>query len=697
MCGISCILALQNHACDHHLTSTQDRSNGPIQGIELNGDVEHDAIAHELDASLEQIKHRGPDSRGQWISPDKRCAFGHVRLAINDLSPDGAQPFHSADGSVHAVVNGEFYDYDAIRADLLSKTQYHFRSRSDSELIIALYSHYGLNFVHYLRGEFACVLFDEDQQLFIAVRDRYGIKPLFWTVQEGRLLVAAEIKAFLPLGWKTREWDVRSLLDGGWNHDERTIFNGINKIRPGHYLTCQSFGHIEQRAYWDLTYPDKRIPDPRTPDELIQGVRERLLESIRLRLRADVPVGIYLSGGIDSSVIAGMVTHLVKEQGISMGSADPTARLSCFSIAFDESSGFDESAIANRTAEWLGVKYIKKHMNEAELARRFEDATWHAEHHNPDFNYVGKYALSEVPYENGYKVVLTGEGADEQFAGYPVFLPDYLKEPDPSWTSYRNIGEGERAIQYRLAERQVAAYYKSVGADVSNRKSCTASRMLNDISIPASMAAFQLNIFAPWTAKVYGNCNPQNTIANNVDGRVRDDMINKWHPLNSAMYVWQKGHLANLFLTCLGDRGEMAHSVEARTPFLDHEFTTYCNNLPPSAKIRWRSHNKRFVEKWVLREAAKPFITQELYERKKHPYSAPTTWPRDGPLHKLLAGLLVRSEVEKLGFVAWEKCQGLVDKAFGESGDPGAMRFCIVLAQWVVLGNKFGIETALAV
>lgn len=182
--------------------------------------------------------------------------LGHVRLSINDLSPDGTQPFHDHNRGVHAVVNGEFYDYDRIRQDLTDKSSYEFRGHSDSELIIALYEYYGLNFIHHLRGEFACVLYDKAKQQFIAFRDRYGIKPLFWTVQDERLLVAAEMKAFLPLGWKP-EWDVQSLRDAGWNHDERTIFRGVNKIRPGHYLICRSSGHIEHRQYWDVTFPDK--------------------------------------------------------------------------------------------------------------------------------------------------------------------------------------------------------------------------------------------------------------------------------------------------------------------------------------------------------------------------------------------------------------------------------------------------------
>ncbi|KAI7644535.1 asparagine synthase, partial [Hortaea werneckii] len=204
-------------------------------------------------------------------SPCNPTALGHVRLSINDLSPSAAQPFHSPPShGIHAVVNGEFYDYDSIRAHLESVTSYTFTSRSDSEIIIALYLHYGLNFTDWLRGEFACVLWDEKQELFVAVRDRYGIKPLFWTVQNGRLLVAAEQKAFLPLGWQP-EWDVRALRDAGWNHDTRTLFKGVQKIRPGHYITYQSFGQVDERPYWDMSFPNKHLPDPRTPEEAIEG------------------------------------------------------------------------------------------------------------------------------------------------------------------------------------------------------------------------------------------------------------------------------------------------------------------------------------------------------------------------------------------------------------------------------------------
>ena len=156
-------------------------------------------------------------------------ALGHVRLAINDLSPDGAQPFHDSDDTVHAVVNGELYDHEHIREELIRTTGYKFKGRSDCEIVVALYKLYGLSFLSHLRGEFALCLYDSQTQSFVAARDRYGIKPLFYTFVDGRLLIAAEAKAFLALGWKP-EWDVKSLLDGGWNHDQRTLFQGVYKV-----------------------------------------------------------------------------------------------------------------------------------------------------------------------------------------------------------------------------------------------------------------------------------------------------------------------------------------------------------------------------------------------------------------------------------------------------------------------------------
>ncbi|GME22604.1 asparagine synthase [Neofusicoccum parvum] len=236
----------------------------------------------------------------------------------------------------------------------------------------------------------------------------------------------------------------------------------------------------------------------------------------------------------------------------------------------------------------------------------------------PDLNYIGKFALSELPREVGFKVVLTGEGSDENFAGYnPTYLPDYLREPDLSWPE-NPLPEERRENLREEMEALARRNYEVIGMDSARTETSVAERMLNGIATPGFMTAWGFDVYSPWTSEAYSVCDPRLTVANNLDGRTRELIANKWHPLHSAMYVWSKSHLANSFLSCLGDRTEMAHSLEARTPFLDHRLTEYVNGLPPSIKIRWDMKEERFVEKWILREASKPFITTELYERKKH-------------------------------------------------------------------------------
>ena len=351
--------------------------------------------------------------------------------------------------------------------------------------------------------------------------------------------------------------------------------------------------------------------------------------------------------------------------------------------------------ISERTAQWLDVKYDKKLMNEEELAKRFEDATYHCEHHNYDLNFVGKFALSELPRDTGFKVVLTGEGADENFAGYSMYLPDFLREPDRAW-KHNNLPDHDRERLQQENEASVMKYYDSVGADASSDSHTPATAQLNDITTPTSMSAFQpTTVFTQHTRAAH----PQHaitTIANATPSHIKTQMQTSWHPLHSALYAWTKGHLTNNFLSCLGDRTEMAHSIEARTPFLDHHLTSYINSLPPSVKIRYKTRaepGQEFTEKWILREAAKPFITRELYERKKFAYTAPTRWPLGGPIHVLFKRLLTEERVRGLGFVEWGVVKGMLGDAF-ERGDQKAMRGCYMVGEWVVLAERFEIPTA---
>jgi asparagine synthase (glutamine-hydrolysing) len=365
--------------------------------------------------------------------------------------------------------------------------------------------------------------------------------------------------------------------------------------------------------------------------------------------------------------------------------------------------------IAERTADFLGVKFLKKHMDEAELARNFEDAVYHIEHHNNDLNFVGKYALSELPRQHGYKVVLTGEGADEHFAGYPTYLPDFLREEDKSMEGGLHLTSGQRQQVVSEQEKVIKDNYDNNGGTSQFFDERNLGNQLNNISTPAAMVAFYpiLSIFTPAIRGRYAGIDRLATVSNNVDEATKEKIQSQWHPLHSALYSWGKGNLTNQFLSCLGDRVEMAHSVEARTPFLDHKLTEYINGLPPNMKLRYSPTDTSkpgpenlkadFIEKYVLREATKEFITPEIYTRRKHPYTAPTTYVADGPIHKLLVRLVTKENVDRLGFIDWHAVHTLLDQAFGNGPIQERVkgfRLALCVAEWIVLSQRFNVATA---
>lgn len=254
-------------------------------------------------------------------------------------------------------------------------------------------------------------------------------------------------------------------------------------------------------------------------------------------------------------------------------------------------------------------------MDETELSRYFKSAVYHSEQYLCDFGFVGKYALSELARNIGLKVVLTGEGSDEHFGGYPNLVLDYVREQDSSWFG-NCLSEKERINQHcqlMTNHRETQHRGHVGGADK------TSHRILNRSATAEYLSIMNFNPpYAKEETMSFGDCDALLTIAHNVDGRIRDLMRDQWHPLHSGQYMMCKGHLANMLLTCYGDRTDMAHSLEARLPFLDHRLTEYVNCLPPSIKVRWNRRKRCLTEKWVLREACRPFITNEIYERKKH-------------------------------------------------------------------------------
>lgn len=268
--------------------------------------------------------------------------------------------------------------------------------------------------------------------------------------------------------------------------------------------------------------------------------------------------------------------------------------------------------------------------------------------------------------------------------------------------------EEERIRLFEKSEADIGAYYTSIGAGDMTKAMPEGRRKLNGIATAGSMSAFIPPLFDDWSTQLQTH-NPQDVIANAVSPDVLEKMQRLWHPANTAQYVWTKCHLPNIFMSCLGDRTEMAHSMEGRTPFLDHHLTEYVNSIPPSLRMKWHGdvaesdeiqrtqnrlqQNDSFTAKWILREAMKPFVTKELYDRVKHPYNAPLEYEVGGPLYKVLERLITEENVRMLGFVSWKKASTLLKRAFVDR-ESSAARLAFCVAQWVVLAQRFGIKTA---
>lgn len=549
--------------------------------------TEPSLTAERIAGALATIAHRGPDHTGWWCSPDRRTVLGHVRLSIIGLD-NGSQPLASADGEVRCVVNGELYGYRAIRSALKAEGR-HFASDSDSEIALHLYEKLGGDFVHQLRGEFAVVIADQRRRSLIAVRDRFGIKPLFYTVQGGDVLVASEIKALLALGAPAR-WDAAAFFAECHNvrTADRTLFAGIRAVPPGCALVARD-GQVEIRPYWDTDYPSREVlaADGRSEADIVSGFREVLDNAVADRLVADVEVASYLSGAIDSSAVL----------GLAQGKANRPIR--AFTIVFGEKL-YNEERLAQQTAELLGATFVPVPISQRDLAEAFPDALWHAETLVFNGHGVAKYLLSRTVRDAGIKVVFTGEGADEILGGYAPFRRDVLL--------HNTEQQPQDDIEKLLAE-----------LDATNTRTV----------------------------------------------------------------------LPTFILTVLGDRMEMAHSVEGRVPFLDHHVAEYAAQVPVHHKIRG------LREKHVLREAVRHCVLPEVYDRQKHPFMSPPARDIDDALAVFCQDTLRSRSVEDQPFFNPCRIRGLMDQvAAMEPADRAAFEGVVLrIVSTCILQQRFGLAS----
>ena len=560
-------------------------------------DRKEGAAIHEglLRNMLGMIRHRGPDQFGIYL--DEQAGLGSARLSIIDLA-SGQQPITNEDGSLWIVFNGEIFNYPELRQELEEKG-HRFATHTDTEVILHLYEELGADCLKRFNGQFAIAIWNNREQTLFLARDRVGVRPLFYTESSGRLLFASEIKALFVDVAVSREIDFTALdqVFTFWAPiTPRTMFQKVFEIPPGHYLTA-SRRSLEIKAYWSNDFPLQDSTPRKSDREYVDEFEELLIDATRIRLRADVPVGAYLSGGLDSSSIAAMIRNYTAN------------RLTTFSIAFNDAQ-YDETAFQRTVARYLGTEHQVVEASHGDIGRIFPDVIWHTEVPVMRTSPAPMFLLSRLVHDAGYKVVLTGEGADEFLCGYDIFKeakvrrfwarqPDSTRRPLLLERLYRDIG--------RLAQTQTGfleAFFKERLTDLdcpwyshiirwrNNRRTCrffsasvkahasaSTEEHLRSIKLPAS--------FSRW------------------DNTSKDQF---WE---TAIF------LSNYLLSSQGDRVAMAHSVEGRYPFLDHRVVQYANGLPPRMKLRV------LKEKYILRQIAKKWLPEQITQRPKRPYRAP--------------------------------------------------------------------------
>lgn len=606
-----------------------------------------DSLSQQSKANIEKMTsvlyHRGPDGYGYHLDEQKGLAMGHARLSIIDLET-GSQPLFNSLKTHTLTVNGEFYDYKRIRAELICDGA-RFTTKSDSEIALHLYERKGLDFMHDLRGEFGFAMFDEDNDRLILARDRFGIKPLFYHINGQNVYWGSEVKAVL------RNPDVPTQLSPQATLHQlmhtmvpgTTAFKDVHALKPGHILVIERRGNsldVKDIKYWDLEFPkqDER-GEPRSEGEYIEIVRDELLQAVQHRLEADVPVGCYLSGGIDSCSMLGLA------------SAVQQSPVKAFTISFDHDA-YDEAAIATEMAQRVRADQELLNLKHDDLyGDNYRRTVWHSERTFYNTLGVAKWCMSRRVHECGYKVVVTGEGSDELFGGYPAFKRDMLRHAtDPE-------------------SEEVKAYIR----EMEKTNKLFRGAILSDdfISHPAfdKVCGFTPSWIQPWmqTLRIaqpllhddllheLKGYDPIEAIATSLDA----NMIQGRHPLDIAQYTWSKTMLECQILNWGGDRVDMANSMESRPAFLDHHVAEAAVQIPPALRI------KGGTEKWVLREAMKNILPEVLYKRQKFAFMAPpghTEKRKQDALQELLDAHLNPDKVKAAGIFDQERLANFVSE-----------------------------------
>jgi len=540
------------------------------------------------------LHHRGPDETGVYV--DDQVGLGHARLSIIDLS-SGVQPIHNEDERMWIVYNGEVFNYVELKQDLLRKG-HRFYTTSDTEVVLHLYEEDGPDCLTKLNGQFALAIWDAGTKELFLARDRLGIRPLYYTIANETLVFGSEIKAIFMNEDVTRELDPVALdqIFTFWTTlTPRTVFKDICELPPGHCLKT-SKGKVTFKKYWDIPLYGRHEQSDLAPVEICQRVQELLRDAVRIRLRADVPVGCYLSGGLDSSGVSALVVR----------NFDSDVRT--FGIRFEQ-DGFDEGEHQGRMVSFLGTNHTEIQATNERIGASLPDCLWHCEKPLLRTAPIPLFLLSNVVHESGYKVVLTGEGADEIFGGYNIFREAKVRR---FWARYPDsqsraglVGELYPYIFNNPRLKRSLQSFFARGLDKSDDP-------IFSHLIRWEATSRLKTLFSGELVNAIGSYTGYDQVRESLP-----EAYGQADNLVKAQYLEMSIFLSNYLLSSQGDRVAMAHSLEIRLPYLDPRVIDFMGRVPSKWKILGLN------EKHILKTSFQGILPQEIIGRSKHPYRAP--------------------------------------------------------------------------
>ncbi|HWP56507.1 MAG TPA: asparagine synthase (glutamine-hydrolyzing) [Candidatus Acidoferrales bacterium] len=619
-----------------------------IYGFLTRGDVNR----RILRAMGDVLSHRGPDDEGEVFLDEGGIglALGHRRLSVIDLSPAARQPMANEDQTVWITYNGEIYNFQALRSEL-EQRGYRFRSHSDTEVILRLYESGGIDCLQKLNGMFAFALWDRRQKTLFLARDRIGEKPLHFGLIPDGIVFASEIKALLKHPQISRDIDLKSLskyLTYEYVPAPNSIFTQIKKLEPGSYLAYRQ-GQIEVHAYWDIPLTDNPI-SYRTEQEYIEELRERFSRAVKARLVADVPVGVFLSGGIDSGLVAALA---VREK----------PHLECFTIGFDEPS-FDETAYARAVASALGAEQQVMTFTMREMAETLRKLPELLDEPLADASILPTYLLSKFTAER-VKVALSGDGGDELFAGYPTYQAHRL-------VTYYDSLPGFVKTALRAAASYLPVSHKNISADFKVKQFLKGAGVSSEIRFFIWMGGF---IDAEKRELLTGDVKAVLRAHNTYEDIFQYISTSKLtRDLERILYLSMKLYLQDDVLVKV-DRASMANSLEVRCPFLDHELVEFVCHLPTVYKLNG------IKTKYILKKAAEGMIPRAVITRPKKGFGIPLSRWLCTDLKELMLHYLSEDRIKKQGLFNFSYVRALIDSHLRKESDHRKLLWPLIVFQ----------------